>query len=80
MPLSEFQDLPFGYQIELLFQDGIPLLNRQIGDDYYVLFILHTHYVEASWDQYGHLRFIRSFINLKGLDPYLVQLNWLELA
>ena len=80
MLLSEFQDFPFGYQIELLFQDGIPLLNRQIGSDYYVLFSFHAYYVEAGWDQCGHLQFIQSFTNLDGLDPYLIQLDWPELV
>lgn len=75
MSISEFHDLSFPYQLELLRQDGIPLLSRQAGKNYHVLFSYHTYYVEAGWNKRGNLQFVRSFGHTTGLDVYLGQLD-----
>lgn len=80
MSLSEFRDLPFGSQLTLIATDGIVLLTRSVGREQRVLFSFHTYYVEAAWDQAGHLQFIRSFAHTQGLDAYLTQIDWRELA
>jgi hypothetical protein len=80
MSLTEFRELPFGPQMNLLARDGIPLLSRSPGGERRVLFSFDTYFVEAGWDQAGRLQFVRSFAHTSGLDPYLAQLDWHELA
>lgn len=80
MSISAFQELPFGLQLGLLLRDGIPLLSRPAGRDQRVLFSFHSFYVEAVWNQSGHLQYVHSFDHTSGLDPYLTQLDWHELA
>lgn len=76
MTLDEFRDLPFGIQVGLLLREGIPLMTRSVGNQQRVLFSVHTHYVEASWNRWGELQFLRSFRHTDGLEPYLARLDW----
>ena len=80
MSLSDFRDLSFESQMDLLAREGIPLLLRSVGGEQRALFSFCTYYVEAAWDQAGHLQFVRPFAHTAGLDPYLTQLDWHELA
>lgn len=80
MTLTEFRNLPFALQIGLLLRSGIPLLSRSTGREYRVLFSLYAYFVEAGWDANGELGFVRSFRHTDGLEAYLDQLDWHELA
>lgn len=80
MTLSDFRGLSFGTKIGLLFRDGTALLSRPAGYEHRVLFSLHTYYVEVGWDKAGDVQSIRAFAHTNGLEPYLDQLDWHELA
>lgn len=80
MSITEFRELPFGLQIGLLLRDGVVLVSRSAGWSHRVLFSFHSYFVEAGWDQSGNLQFVRSFAHTEGLEPYLAQLDWRELA
>jgi hypothetical protein len=80
MAHSEFSNLPFGLQIGLLLRDGVPLLSRRIRQGQCILYGFHTYFIEVGWDHACQVQFIRAFTQTDGLEPYLAQLDWQELA
>ena len=80
MVLTAFRELPFPIKLGLLLRNGILLASRQSGNRRYMLFSFHTYYVEVGWNQAGKLQLMRSFTHTAGLEPYLTQIDWHELA
>jgi hypothetical protein len=77
IPFKVYRSLSAEKQAHILWEDGIFLdLARQTPKLHIELYALHDFYVELFFDRKTEEPlYLKSFRNLKGLDPYLSQVS-----
>jgi hypothetical protein len=80
MNLYEFEMLTDNEQVDLLYKEGVYLGKRKVGEYSVVLYQVDNFYIEILYKKYRYyISRIRCFTSVKLLDPYLSQIDIVEL-
>ena len=76
MTVLEFSSYSIEAQYQMLKRKGVFLMTRSTQFAWVVLFAFEGFYVEVARAQCnGKIKFIRGFTDIRGLNPYLSQIN-----
>jgi hypothetical protein len=80
MTTYNFRLLPYNEQVAILYQDGVFIGKRSVGNDTLLLYQLDSFYVEIRYKKYRYfIHSVKIFRGIEALDPYLHHINVLEL-
>jgi hypothetical protein len=76
MNLYEFELLSEHEQVEVLYNKGVFLGKRKVGEFSVVLYQVDAFYIEILYKKYRYyINRTRCFTSTKLLDPYLIQVD-----